>query len=154
VIDYLKPETPKLAEKIWALCQASYEFGSPWSVAQFASNLKLATSGYVAYQAESQIVGFVGFSKVLDEIEVDNLVVHPQFQGKRIAHQLLHFLEKKQLATGGKIFLEVRESNVSAKNLYKKCGFVEINRRKMYYKEPLEDGTVMMKEVETCQLEN
>ena len=32
-----------------------------------------------------------------------------------------------------KVLLEVRESNISAINLYSKCGFKEINRRKNYY---------------------
>ena len=42
-----------------------------------------------------------------------------------------------------KIFLEVRESNEPAGNMYRSLEFKEISRRKKYYSEPDEDGIVM-----------
>ena len=44
-----------------------------------------------------------------------------------------------------KVFLEVRESNHAAINLYKKHGFVKVAVRKNYYTQPLENAAVMMK---------
>ena len=41
------------------------------------------------------------------------------------------------------IFLEVRESNVSARALYVKLGFAEIGKRKKYYSNPTEDAILM-----------
>ena len=41
------------------------------------------------------------------------------------------------------ITLEVRESNLSAINFYKKNGFNEITKRKNYYKD--ENGILMLK---------
>ena len=46
-----------------------------------------------------------------------------------------------------KIFLEVRESNTAAINLYKKHGFVTVAVRKKYYTNPVEDAAVMMREL-------
>jgi [ribosomal protein S18]-alanine N-acetyltransferase len=43
----------------------------------------------------------------------------------------------------GQWFLEVRESNVAALNLYKGCGFQEAGRRHSYYQNPPEPGIVM-----------
>jgi ribosomal protein S18 acetylase RimI-like enzyme len=43
----------------------------------------------------------------------------------------------------GQWFLEVRESNVAALNLYKACGFQEAGRRNSYYHNPAESGIVM-----------
>jgi len=48
---------------------------------------------------------------------------------------------------GTKIFLEVRENNIPARNLYKKCGFVEIRKIVDYYNNPKENGIMMLKEV-------
>ena len=41
------------------------------------------------------------------------------------------------------IFLEVRETNRAAYQLYSKIGFQEIGRRKNYYSEPVEDALMM-----------
>jgi len=43
----------------------------------------------------------------------------------------------------GQWFLEVRESNIAALNLYKACGFQEAGRRNSYYHDPTESGIVM-----------
>jgi [ribosomal protein S18]-alanine N-acetyltransferase len=44
-------------------------------------------------------------------------------------------------ATGGsRIFLEVRESNRSARALYRRAGFEETGLRKSYYADPPEDA--------------
>ena len=44
-------------------------------------------------------------------------------------------------------FLEVRESNLSAINFYKKNNFKQISIRKKYYSEPTEDAIIMKLEV-------
>ena len=43
------------------------------------------------------------------------------------------------------ISLEVRISNKKAINLYEKYGFIQINVRKSYYANPIEDAYLMMK---------
>jgi ribosomal-protein-alanine N-acetyltransferase len=43
----------------------------------------------------------------------------------------------------GEIFLEVRESNQTARKFYESIGFQEIGRRRDYYKNPVESGIVM-----------
>jgi ribosomal protein S18 acetylase RimI-like enzyme len=43
----------------------------------------------------------------------------------------------------GTVFLEVRESNKAARNLYLSLGFQELGRRPEYYETPLEPAIVM-----------
>ena len=43
----------------------------------------------------------------------------------------------------GNFYLEVRESNQAARNLYKSMGFQEVNIRPEYYQFPLEAAIVM-----------
>jgi ribosomal-protein-alanine N-acetyltransferase len=38
------------------------------------------------------------------------------------------------------VFLEVRESNAPARNLYEKAGFEQTGRRKSYYADPAENA--------------
>ena len=45
------------------------------------------------------------------------------------------------------IFLEVRESNVAAVELYKSYGFVSTGKRKGYYSNPKEDALLMVKDI-------
>jgi ribosomal-protein-alanine N-acetyltransferase len=41
------------------------------------------------------------------------------------------------------VLLEVRESNLAARQLYEKMGFSALARRAAYYREPSEDGLVL-----------
>ena len=46
------------------------------------------------------------------------------------------------------IYLEVRESNISARSLYSKFGYNEIGIRKKYYAAPIEDAILMQKNLD------
>jgi ribosomal-protein-alanine N-acetyltransferase len=41
------------------------------------------------------------------------------------------------------IFLEVRQSNLPARQLYEKCGFQSVGVRKNFYRFPQEDALVL-----------
>jgi ribosomal protein S18 acetylase RimI-like enzyme len=73
------------------------------------------------------------------EREILNLAVAPQYRRFGIAIALL----KYELSREATHFLEVRESNLAAQALYRKCGFVETGRRAGYYEFPTEAAIVM-----------
>jgi ribosomal-protein-alanine N-acetyltransferase len=74
------------------------------------------------------------------EYEILNLAVDPEFRRHGIARSLLGaFLKGIQ----GDVYLEVRESNRAALNLYRSMGFEEVIIRKKYYENPCEDGIVL-----------
>ena len=54
--------------------------------------------------------------------------------------RILAYLDKKDVSD---LFLEVRESNEAAIELYLKKGFEVIGRRKQYYQRPVEDAVLM-----------
>jgi ribosomal-protein-alanine acetyltransferase len=73
------------------------------------------------------------------EREILNLAVASRFRRRGIATALLnHELRRTAI-----YFLEVRESNLAAQELYRKFGFVEIARRPNYYQSPVERAIVM-----------
>jgi ribosomal protein S18 acetylase RimI-like enzyme len=73
------------------------------------------------------------------EREILNLAVAPKYRGLGVATALL----KHELSLEATHFLEVRESNLAAQALYRKCGFVETGRRLGYYEFPPEAAIVM-----------
>ena len=90
----------------------------------------------------ARILGFiVGRRIVAPEWEIENIIVSAPEQRKGIGSALLQdFLRFSQ---AGSVLLEVRESNLPALLLYKKCGFQESGRRKNYYSAPQEDAILL-----------
>jgi [ribosomal protein S18]-alanine N-acetyltransferase len=74
------------------------------------------------------------------ESEVLNLAVSPEFRRKGLGRALLSTVVEGYRGT---IFLEVRESNLAARNLYKSMGFKEISSRCGYYEFPPETAIVL-----------
>jgi ribosomal-protein-alanine N-acetyltransferase len=91
--------------------------------------------------SDGAVAGFLVWRLVDDgECEVLNLAVAPAFRRRGLARELL----KPLLNLGNtRIFLEVRESNLGARMLYKSMGFQEVSIRKRYYEAPAESAIVM-----------
>ena len=74
------------------------------------------------------------------------MFVLPEFRksgiGFEIVNSALEILKNDGI---NKVFLEVRESNIPAINLYLKCGFKKINVRKKYYSNG-ENAVIFVKE--------
>ena len=86
---------------------------------------------------ENRLVGFVICQTVLDEATVFNIAIHPDFQGKQLGFALLNELISQLRLKGIQtLWLEVRESNKKAINLYEKLNFNEVDIRKNYYPTP------------------
>ena len=96
----------------------------------------------IEYFINENSVGFLEYSLIYDRIEIDNIKVNEEFQNQGIGTKLIEYLidlaNKNQIIN---ITLEVRVSNLVARNLYKKFGFIEISVRKYYYGD--EDGILM-----------
>lgn len=73
------------------------------------------------------------------EREILNLAVRHAYRRMGIARALLRHEFKRRAV----YFLEVRESNVVAQELYRRMGFVEVGRRPGYYDSPVETAIVM-----------
>ena len=120
-------------------------FSIPWTSEQLASqltdNMHICLS---AVDGEGRTVGYVGLMYVLDEGYISNVAVAPAHRREGIGGMLLDTLreraEEKRLAF---LTLEVRQTNESAKSLYKKHGYVEVGLRKGYYTKPTEDAILM-----------
>lgn len=138
----------ELANQLWAICEESYEHGSPWSTQQFENDLNQNHSYYLLLEEENTIVGFVGCNLILDEAEITNVATAKAFQGKGYARKLLHELIVQMKEQDiFQVFLEVRCSNHIAQNLYKSEKFRSLGIRKSYYQRPCEDAVIMSAKV-------
>ena len=85
--------------------------------------------------------GFILFNLTLDEAENRKLAVSPEKRRHGLASALftesLQILKQENIE---KVFLEVREANLAARSLYEGLGFVEIGKRKEYYKKPVDNA--------------
>jgi ribosomal-protein-alanine acetyltransferase len=87
------------------------------------------------------VVGFLVARHVNEEWELENIVVAAKFRRQGIGKRLLGALvAQARDANGEAIFVEVRESNLWARQLYQKAGFRETGRRRLYYSNPAEDA--------------
>ena len=122
-------------------------FHDPWSESSIASELNNSLSLWLVAMEDDTVVGYVGSQTVLCWTDMMNIAVHPDHRRKKIGEQLVLSLEeelRKQESTC--LTLEVRASNEPAKSLYYKLGFLEVGRRKNYYRNPKEDALILRKE--------
>lgn len=117
-----------------------------WSLKSFEDIFLQDINYYFVAVLNQKIVGFIGCIDICGEVDITNVAVLKEYRGKNIGTallaKLLEFLKEKNAK---KIFLEVRITNISAINLYKKFGFEEYNIRKGYYNKPKEDALLMYK---------
>lgn len=114
---------------------------SPWTLEQVLADLGQPQNWYALAYSGEELVGFLAMQENLYELEVVQIAVRKEWQGRGIARQLLESLPQEK-----EVFLEVREGNTPARTLYQKQGFKEIGCRKGYYHAPTEDAIMMKRE--------
>lgn len=122
-------------------------FTIPWSKNAFIQELtENKFSLYISALLDGNAVGYAGMWKIFDEGHITNIAVHPEFRkigiGSRLLEKLINISREMKIE---KLTLEVRKSNVAAKNLYLKYGFKEEGIRKNYYADNGEDAIIMWK---------
>lgn len=114
---------------------------SPWTLEQVLADLGQPQNWYALAYSGEELVGFLAIQENLYELEVVQIAVRKEWQGRGIAGQLLETVPQEK-----EVFLEVREGNTPARTLYQKQGFKEIGCRKGYYHTPTEDAIMMKRE--------
>jgi len=124
-------------------------FSDPWSEKSVASELDNKLAFWLVATEGETVAGYIGSQTVLDETDMMNVAVHPDFRRQGIAEALVNELVENLKKMGSHcLTLEVRASNAPAIALYEKLGFSEIGRRKNYYRNPREDALILRKEWE------
>jgi ribosomal-protein-alanine N-acetyltransferase len=96
--------------------------------------------------ADQQIVAFAAGRIVVGEAEVLNVAVLKSHRQIGLGWALVaHLLAEFERETVTRVFLEVRESNQAAAELYRGMGFSTAGRRPGYYQNPSEAALILEK---------
>lgn len=119
----------------------------PWTEGNFKDCLD---KGYysLALEDKNKFIGFAIMAISTDESHLLNIGINKNERGMGYGEKLLKkMIIAAEVMGSKKIILEVRLSNKTAYQLYKKLGFEEIGIRKKYYRLPegREDAYVLSK---------
>lgn len=138
----LRPARESDIEAVLAIEHAS--FGDPWNRSAFVDLLDDPRVAFLIADEGGAVRGYVVAWFVLDEGEIGNLAVASEARRHGIGARLLDgAIDAVRKADVDALYLEVRDSNASARALYATRGFVEVGRRRDYYRRPKEDALVL-----------
>lgn len=105
----------------------------PWSVVNFADSINAGYHCRVIEQ-EDTLIGYGIMMMGPDEAHILTLGISAQWQHQGWGGGLLkHLIYLAKQSNAFSVILDVRESNISAINLYRRLGFKQIAIRKGYY---------------------
>ena len=97
-------------------------------------------------ERENAPAGYVTLDKGLDDADIEEIFVFPQFRKLGVATLLIKKVVEELKVQGiNRLLLEVREGNHPARRLYEKNNFIKINERKKYYQNG-ENAVIYLKE--------
>lgn len=109
-------------------------FSSPWSLKAIQEEFHHPFAYYLTASQDNTLIAFIGAWLILDEVQITNIAVDPDYRRQGIANVLLRGMIKemnaKQMAV---IYLEVRLSNTAAIRLYESLAFKTTGLRKGFY---------------------
>ena len=118
---------------------------SRWKLQQFTEALNQKSLLTFLAEEQSNIIGYAIFSVVPPEAHLVNIAVAPKYHKQGIGSSFFKFsLEALQQNHITECWLEVRQSNLRARDFYKKANFSDVQIRKDFYEEPREDACLMM----------
>lgn len=120
-------------------------FSLPWPERSFRFELtdNPASRCWVA-DLDGKVVGMIVVWLIVDEAHVATIATHPDQRRQGIAKRLLaHALLEIMREGARSSFLEVRESNLAAQEMYRKFGYEVTGRRRRYYRDNDEDAILM-----------
>ena len=119
-------------------------FPVPWKREFFASEVGQAHRFNRVVRAPGGILaGYVFCAFAGGEIHVNKIAVDPLYRRRGVARLLMKdVLDFSARIVAEEIYLEVRPSNVPARNFYMALGFRDVGRRPQYYADG-EDALVM-----------
>jgi [ribosomal protein S18]-alanine N-acetyltransferase len=119
-------------------------FADPWAPRAFSDALADEGLLFLVAEGEQGVAGYVIAWFVAGDGEIANIAVAPPARGHGVGAALLDAALRVGRDCGTRcVFLEVRESNAVARALYASRHFVEVGRRRGYYRLPTEDAIVL-----------
>jgi len=140
------PMTVEDVDEVLSIEQVA--FSTPWSRSAFLGELTSNPLAlYFVGRLEGRIVCYGGCWLIHGEAHITNIAVAPGFRGRGFGEGVCVWLMREAAHRGmTRATLEVRVSNLVARELYRKLGFVPAGVRPNYYTDTQEDALIMWKE--------
>ncbi len=108
----------------------------PWTAEQFLQELSNPVAQLDLLCVDGQLCGYICFWLIVGEMQILNLATAPAWRRQGVADRLLtHALEPCLGQRLDSAWLEVREGNRAAIQLYRRHGFVVEGSRPGYYRD-------------------
>jgi len=127
----LRTMTREDLDAVMAIEQAVYSH--PWSRGNFSDSLNPLFDAHCLW-LEGELLGYFLAMHGVEEMHLLNITVAPARQGQGWGHMMLDALSLLSRSQGAQwLWLEVRQSNVRALQVYERYGFRQVSIRKDYY---------------------
>ncbi len=122
-------------------------FSSPWSRQNFEDSFASENISFYALFDETELLcGFYCLMIIDGEAELLNIAVANFVRRCGFGTLLLsHAMDLAKSRSVETVYLEVRESNIPARRLYRRFEFEELGIRRNYYAKPMENAVIMRK---------
>jgi ribosomal-protein-alanine N-acetyltransferase len=145
----LRPMTVASLDGVLELENAVYPF--PWTRGNFVDSLVAGYTAWTLNHVDGDLVGYCIAMSGVGEMHLLNITIAPAARqrghARRIVTELVRVCRSRRES---RLWLEVRESNDEAREVYRRLGFAMVGRRKGYYPAPegrREDAIVMSLDV-------
>lgn len=120
-------------------------FTTPWTTEIFYHELMDNLHAYYyVVEIDGEVIGYSGMWVVIDEAQITNIAILPEYRGKKIGEKLFGHMMMTAIRLGAaRLSLEVRVTNIVAQKMYRKFGLTPGGIRKSYYTDNQEDALVM-----------
>jgi len=129
---------------------------SPWTKDDYLQEINANNEFFLVVKKNQKLIGFLlarlimndSSSFIISEIEIYNIAVNKNYRREKIASRLIeNLIEKAGIYNVNKVYLEVRESNLNAQELYLNRLFKITGKRKNFYTNPCENAILMCREL-------
>lgn len=125
-----------------------FEGKDPWSYGAFYNEIVENSDKtlYLVALADGKVIGYMGVWKILDEGQITNVAVSPEYRRRHVAGSLIEEMVRRTAEEGVTSWtLEARVDNDPAIRLYEKMGFRGEGIRPKYYEYDGTDALIMWK---------
>lgn len=119
-------------------------FEHPWGEQSIFGELINNKSFYIVFYEGEDVIAFGGYQDIVGQGHITTMGVREDKRGLGYGKKLLSLIVEHAFRKDIKeMTLEVRESNITAINLYESMGFKIYGKRKNYYADNHEDAYIM-----------
>lgn len=120
------------ADKLRLLETRCYK--EPWSLDLIRQSLEAPMTYGRGLYREGELAAYTIFQLIFEEAHLLNIAVSPDFRRQGLGRQLMEDLHSEAIRQGARfVYLEVRPSNLPARELYKAFSYRQIGEREGYY---------------------